>query len=70
MVMDFSIVGIAKASRVYHKQDRIAELNQKHPFKSVQKQEDQVSISPSAQRLLQESQNPKSPPAPATTPQE
>jgi hypothetical protein len=68
--MDFSIVGIAKASRVYHNQDRIAELNQKHPFKSVQQQEDRVSISSSAKRLLQENQDSKSPPAPATTPQE
>jgi len=54
--MDFSIVGIAKASRVYNNQNRIAELNQKHPFKSVQGQEDRISISSSAQRLLQESQ--------------
>ncbi len=68
--MDFSIVGIAKASKVYHNQDRIAELNQKHPIKSVQKQEDRVSISPSAQRLLQESQDSNPPPAPLTTPQE
>ena len=68
--MDFSVVGIAKASRVYHNQDRIAELNQKHQVKSVQKQEDRVSISLSAKRLLQESQDSKSPPAPATTFQE
>jgi hypothetical protein len=58
--MDFSIVGIAKASRVYHNQDRIADLNQKHPFKSVQGQEDRVSISQTAQRLLLESQSSQS----------
>ena len=59
-----SIVGIQKASRVYHNQDRIAELNQKHPVKSVQGQEDRVDISQSAKRLLLESQNvnPQSPP--------
>lgn len=59
-----SIVGIQKASRVYHNQDRIAELNQKHPVKSVQGQEDRVEISQSAKRLLLESQNanPQSPP--------
>jgi hypothetical protein len=55
--MELPIVGIAKASKVYHNQDRIAELNQKHPFKSVQGQEDRVSISASAKRLLTESQN-------------
>jgi hypothetical protein len=55
--MDFSLVGITKASKVYHQQDRIAELNQKHPFKSVQGQADKVSISASAQRLLVESQS-------------
>ncbi|MCH8311501.1 MAG: hypothetical protein IID17_00775 [Nitrospinae bacterium] len=58
--MDFSIVGIAKASKVYHNQERIAELNQKHPFKSIQGQADRVSISASAQRLLLESQDSKS----------
>jgi len=58
--MDFSIVGIAKASKVYHNQGRIAELNQKHPFNSVQGQADRVSISPSARQLLQESQDSKS----------
>ena len=63
--MDFSVVGIAKASRVYNNQDRIAELNQKHPVKSVQGQEDRVSISPAAKRLLTESQNSK-PPSPST----
>ena len=59
-----SIVGIAKASKVYHNQDRIAELNQKHPVKSVQGQEDRVSISQTAKHLLLESQNanPQSPP--------
>jgi hypothetical protein len=59
-----SIVGIQKASKVYHNQDRIAELNQKHPVKSVQGQEDRVDISQSAKRLLLESQNanPQSPP--------
>lgn len=55
--MDFSIVGISKASKVYHQQDRIAELNQKHPFKSVQGQADKVSISVAAQRMLLESQS-------------
>ena len=58
--MDSSIVGIAKASRVYHNQDRIAELNQKHPFKSVQGQADRVSISKPAKRLLLESQESQS----------
>jgi len=52
-----SIVGIEKASRVYHNQDRIAELNQKYPVKSVQNQEDRVSISQTAKHLLLESQN-------------
>jgi hypothetical protein len=61
--MDFSVVGIEKASRVYNKQDRIAELNQKHPVKSVQEQEDRVSISQSGKRLLLESQNPNPPSA-------
>ncbi len=62
--MDFSVVGIAKASKVYNNQDRIAELNQKHPFKSVQGQEDRVNISQTARRLLLESQDasPSSPP--------
>ncbi len=58
--MDSSIVEIAKASRVYHNQDRIAELNQKHPFKSVQGQADRVSISKSAKRLLRENQESQS----------
>lgn len=57
--MDFSIVGIAKASKVYHNQDRIAELNQKHPFKSVQVQEDRVNISATGQQLLLENQDSK-----------
>jgi hypothetical protein len=60
-----SIIGIAKASRVYHNQDRIAELNQKHPVKSVQDQEDRVSISQTAKHLLLESQN--SNPQPSST---
>jgi hypothetical protein len=62
-----SIVGIQKASRVYHNQDRIAELNQKHPVKSVQGQEDRVSISQSGKRLLLESQPQNSPSAPQNT---
>jgi len=66
--MDFSIVGIAKASRVYHNQDRIAELNQKHPFKSVQGQADRVSISASAQRLFLESQYSQFSPLPRKDP--
>lgn len=67
--MDFSIVGITKASKVYHNQDRIADLNQKHPFKSVQGQEDRVSISQTAQRLLLESQSTQSStPSPKTSP--
>lgn len=66
--MDLSIVGIAKASKVYHNQDRIAELNQKHPFKSVQGQEDRVSISASAQKLLLESQGSQSPSPSIKTP--
>ena len=58
--MDFSIVGIAKASKVYHNQDRIAELSQKNTVKSVQGQEDRVSISQSARRLLLENQDSQS----------
>ena len=58
--MDFSIIGIAKASKVYHNQDRIAELNQKHPVKSIQGQADRVSISASAQQLFLESKGSQS----------
>jgi len=58
--MDFSIVGIAKASKVYHNQDRIAELSQKNTVKSVQGQEDRVSISQSARLLLLENQDSQS----------
>jgi len=65
--MDFSIVGITKASKVYHNQDRIAELNQKHHFKSIQGQAERVSISQSARRLLQESQGSQSSPPPRNT---
>jgi len=65
--MDFSIVGIAKASRVYNNQNRIAELNQKHPFKSVQGQADRVSLSSSAQRLFLESQGSQSSSSPRKT---
>lgn len=64
--MDFSIIGIAKASKVYHNQDRIAELNQKHQSKSVQGQEDRVSISASARQSLLDSKG-SQPPAPSTT---
>lgn len=54
--MESTIVHSARISRVYLRQDRIAELNQKHPVKSVQGQEDRVTISSTAQRLLQENQ--------------
>lgn len=55
--MEFSIVQSAHISRVYQNQDRIAELNQKYPVKSVQAQADQVSISSTARRMLQENQD-------------
>lgn len=55
--MEFSIVRSTQISKVYQNQNRIAELNQKYPFKSAQGQVDRVSISSTAQRLLQENQD-------------
>jgi hypothetical protein len=62
--MEFSIVRSTQISKVYQNQNRIAELNQKYPFKSAQGQVDKVSISSTAQRMLQENQDTQ----PATAP--
>ncbi len=55
--MEFSIVRSTQISKVYQNQNRIAELNQKYPFKSAQGQVDRVTISSTAERLLQENQD-------------
>ncbi|MDA0690708.1 MAG: hypothetical protein O3A78_05240 [Nitrospinae bacterium] len=62
--MDFSIVRSTQISKVYQNQNRIAELNQKYPFKSAQGQVDRVSISSTAERLLQENQDAQTAPVP------
>ena len=55
--MEFTTIKSEHISRVYQNQDRIAELNQKYPVKSVQGQADRVTISSTAKRLLQENQD-------------
>jgi len=62
--MEFSIVRSTQISKVYQNQNRIAELNQKYPFKSAQGQVDRVSISSTAERLLQENQDAQTAPVP------
>ncbi|GJL77140.1 MAG: hypothetical protein NPINA01_01290 [Nitrospinaceae bacterium] len=66
--MDFSIVRSTQISKVYQNQDRIAELNQKFKFNSVQGQIDRVSISTAARKMLledQETQTTQAPQKPA-----
>ena len=63
--MEFSIVRSAQISRVYLNQDRIAELNKKYQFKSVQSQVDEVTISSAGLRMFQENGDPKTAPAPS-----
>jgi hypothetical protein len=62
--MEFSIVRSTQVTKVYQNQNRIAELNQKYPFKSAQGQVDRVSISSTAQRMLQENQDAQTAPEP------
>ena len=63
--MEFSIVRSTQISRVYQKQDRIAELNKKYQFKSVQSQVDEVTISSTGRRMLQENRDSQTAPAPS-----
>jgi hypothetical protein len=63
--MDFSITRSTQVSKVYQNQNRIAELNRKYPFKSAQGQVDKVSISSTAERMLQENQDAQTAPVPS-----
>lgn len=63
--MEFSIVRSTNISKVYQNQDRIAELNQKFKFNSVQGQVDRVSISTNARKMLLENQDSQTAQAPA-----
>ncbi|QPJ60830.1 MAG: hypothetical protein G3M70_02575 [Candidatus Nitronauta litoralis] len=51
--MDLSIQKVSQIFRTYRKQERIAELNRQSSLKTVQQQQDQVSISTKAREQLQ-----------------
>ncbi len=51
--MDLSIQKVSQIFRTYRTQERIAELNRQASLKTVQQQQDQVSISTKAREQLQ-----------------
>ncbi|MFQ5451347.1 MAG: hypothetical protein ACE5E9_12025 [Nitrospinaceae bacterium] len=70
-MMDISIVPINKITKVYQRQDRIAELNKKSDIKSVQGQVDRVTLSAAGRSMetpAPVNQNPIPQPAPSPGP--
>ncbi len=51
--MDISIQKVSQIFRTYRTQERIAELNRQASLKTVQQQQDRVSISSKAREQLQ-----------------
>lgn len=62
--MDLAVSQITRAFRVYQNQLRIGELNRQSHLRTVQGQQDQVTLSAEAQRLFEQAQHrPEPPPA-------
>ncbi len=55
--MDLSVSVVNQILRVYQTQERIGDLNRLSPTKTVQIQQDRVSLSSKAFQLLQESES-------------
>lgn len=62
--MDLAVSQITRAFRVYQNQFRIGELNRQSHLRTVQGQQDQVTLSAEAQRLFEQAQNRPEPPPP------
>lgn len=62
--MDLAVGQITRAFRVYQNQLRIGELNRQSHLRTVQDQQDQVTLSAEAQRLFEQAQHRPEPPPP------